>query len=410
MPEGSPACPHCDAVLEGAAPSAEAATEYRFLRALFTRSNHFTLIFVGINVGVFVLMCLAGGFAVTSVDPEVLRGFGAKQNDLIIDQSEYWRLITSIFIHIGFIHLFLNNYALWIIGQEIEQIYGSARFVALYLITGVIGSLASFLFNPKATSAGASGAIFGLFGIMATFAFRYRKEIPRLLSREIKRRVLPVIAINLLFGFSVRIVDNAAHLGGLLSGVALALIIPYKRPNERITPRVWVALQVLCLLLILGSFVAAFRSYTGPRLSFANLTSDPGPSVVAYFERMQDARRLLDKSFRQFDSAFDGGKNASGGSNQALDSIEKALRAVNEAPRIDAQADQFRKRLLELINQQESITVEFSKSPTTNRESARQAERALRNQAQQFESDYESWLPGFLKERGYELGENGDHR
>src|SRR6185369_3505061 len=115
--------------VEPAVQPREETTDVRFLRALFTRSSPFTMIFIGINVGVFVLMCLAGGIAVASVDPEVLRGFGAKQNDLIANHHEYWRLITSIFIHIGFIHLALNNYALWIIGQEIEQIYGSARFV-----------------------------------------------------------------------------------------------------------------------------------------------------------------------------------------------------------------------------------------------------------------------------------------
>src|SRR4030095_6915516 len=144
MPDDNPACSYCGAVHKEIAASPEAATEYRFLRALFTRPNHFTTIFIGINVGVFVLMCFAGGFAVTSVDPEVLRGFGAKQNDLIVGHHEYWRLITSIFIHIGVIHLLLNNYALWIIGQEIEQIYGSARFVVLSLIIGVAGYLRTF--------------------------------------------------------------------------------------------------------------------------------------------------------------------------------------------------------------------------------------------------------------------------
>jgi len=406
-PEDNPICSYCGAAINEIAASTEATTDYRFLRALFTRPNHFTSIFIGINVGVFALMCLAGGFAVTSVDPEVLRGFGAKQNDLIIGHREYWRLVTSIFIHIGVIHLLLNSYALWIIGQEIEQIYGSARFVMLYLVTGVIGSLSSFLFNPQATSAGASGAIFGLFGVMATFAFKYRKEIPSMLSREIRRRVLPIIAINLLFGFSVRIVDNAAHLGGLLSGVVLALIVPYKRPTERITPRVWVALQIICLLFIFVSFVAASRYYTGPRLSTSNLTSDHGSSVVDYYNRMQEARGLLDESFRQFDSTMEVNKPADSASG-GPDSIERALKAANAAPRIDVQSDQFRMRLIDLVNQQKSLFVEFSQAPAKNREPVRQEERALRNKVQQFDSEYRTWLAVFLKDRGYEERETGD--
>ena len=404
----SSACAHCGALSpEADAAAREAATESTFLRALFTRSNHFTMIFIGVNVGVFVLMCLAGGFSVTSVDPEVLRGFGAKQNDLIAEQHQYWRLITSIFIHIGFIHLFLNNYALWIIGQEIEQIYGSARFVVLYLVTGVIGSVGSYVFNPQATSAGASGAIFGLFGVMATFAFRYRKEIPKMLSREIRRRVLPIIAINLVFGFSVRIVDNAAHIGGLLSGIALALVVPYMRPNERITPRVWRALQTVCLVVILVSFVDASRNYKGPQLSFSNLTSRPGSGVVTYFDRMKDGERLLGESFKTLDSALKG-KNGTADIKPAIDSLERGIRAVNAAPRIDPQADQYRSRLLDFLNRQKNLVSEFAQSTSKNRESLRQEEDALIAESNRFVSEYESWLPGFLNERGYKLTESED--
>jgi rhomboid protease GluP len=408
-PATSPVCAHCGTPLvESAQVSSEAATEYRFLRALFTRSNPFTMIFIGVNVGVFVLMCLAGGLAVTSVDPAVLIGVGAKQNNLISEQHEYWRLITCIFIHIGFIHLFLNNYALWIIGQEIEQIYGSARFVVLYLVTGVIGSLGSYVFSPQATSAGASGAIFGLFGVMATFAFRYRKEIPPMLSREIRRRVLPIIAINLLFGFSVKIVDNAAHIGGLLSGVALALVVPYMRPNERVTPLIWRALQAVCLVVILVSFVDAFRNYHGPQLSLSNLTRSPGSGVVAYFDRMKDGARLLDESFKPFSSTLSG-RNGTPDAKPAIEAAERGIRAVNAAPRVDPQADEYRRRLLDLLTQQKRIGSEFAQPGSKDRERLRQEEDDVRNQAKQFASDYEKWLPGFLKERGYELRE-GDNK
>jgi rhomboid protease GluP len=407
-PAATAACAHCGALYAEAEIAArEAATEYSFLSALFTRPNPFTMIFIGINVGVFVLMCLAGGFAVTSVDPEVLRGFGAKQNNLIAEQHEYWRLITSIFIHIGFIHLFLNNYALWIIGREIEQIFGSARFVVLYLVTGVIGSLGSYVFNPQATSAGASGAIFGLFGVMATFAFKYRKEIPQTLSREIRRRVLPIIAINLVFGFSVRIVDNAAHIGGLLSGVALALAVPYMRPNEKLTPLVWRALQMICLVVIFVSFVDAFRNYNGPQLTFSNLTRRPAPSVVTYFDRMKDGDRLLGESFKSLVAALERGNRAAD-VKPAIDSVERGIRAVNSAPRIDAQAEQYRARLLDLLTRQKNILSEFAQSSPKNRDRLTEEEGEVIDQRGQFLSDYSKWLPGFLKEHGYELGESND--
>ena len=409
IPVLSTACPHCGAQRLGPDPMPpEAAGEYRFLHALFTRSNPYTMIIVGINVGVFVLMCLAGGLSATSVDPQVLRGFGAKDNSLIAEHHEYWRLITSIFIHIGFIHLLLNNYALWIIGREIEQIYGSARFVSLYLITGIIGSLASYVFNPGAVSAGASGSIFGLFGVMAAFAFRYRKEIPQALTRDIRRRVLPVIALNLVFGFSVRIVDNAAHVGGLLAGVALALVVPYMRPNERRTPMPWRALQILSLIAMFVSFVSAFRGYDGPALSLSNLTNGRGAGdvVVNYVDHMRDGRNLLIESFKSVSSAINR-SNKTADVAPALDMVERGMRAVNAAPVPEARAGQFRTRLLELLAQQKSLLDEFARSK--DRDSLLREENALFAREEQFVTEYENWLPGFLKERGYELRGGDNH-
>lgn len=407
-PVDAAACVRCGAVYAEAEKAArEAATDFSFLSALFTRPNPFTMIFIGINVGVFVLMGLAGGFALTSVDPEVLRGFGAKQNELIVAHYQYWRLITSIFIHIGFIHLFLNNYALWIIGQEIEQIYGSARFVFLYLVTGVIGSVGSYVFNPEATSAGASGAIFGLFGVMATFAFKYRKEIPKTLSRDIMRRVLPIIAINLAFGFSVKIVDNAAHIGGLLAGIALALAVHYMRPDEKRTPLAWRVVQATCLVLIIVSFVSAFRNYNGPQLALSNVTSRPGSSVVVFSNRIEEGDRLLVESFRSVDAAL-GGTNALVEVDSAIDSVERGIRAVISAPGVDAESDKYRARLRELLNQQKTILTRFAQSTAKDRARLREDEEALIAQHNKFVSDYGEWWPGFLKEHGYRPANGGD--
>ncbi len=352
------------------------------------------MIFIGINVGVFVLMCLAGGFAVTSPDPKLLIGFGAKQNALIAGQHQYWRLITSMFIHVGVIHLLLNNYALWIIGQEIERIYGSSRFVILYLLTGLLGSLGSYAFNPQATSAGASGAIFGLFGVMATFAFKYRAEIPELLSREIKRRIIPIIAINLVFGFSVRIVDNAAHVGGLVSGIALALAVHYKRPSERITPLAWRVLQIGCLALILVSFVHAFRNYDGPPLRFSNLTARPGASVITYFEGMKEADRALRESMK---AATSPGRDKT----SATDAVERGIRALAEVHQSDSEADRYRERLLGLLTEQKNILSDPAQSD--NRNMLRRREDALADRYNQFQTEYSRWLPGFLNAHGYEL-------
>jgi rhomboid protease GluP len=190
----------------------EESREERFLRTIAARPTRLTYLFIGINLGLFVLMWLAGGMSVTGANHFALVGFGAKENSLIDNQGQYWRLVTSIFLHIGFLHLFFNNYALWIIGQEIEKLYGSARFAALYMLTGIAGSVASYYYYPNTTSAGASGAIFGLFGALATFAFRRQPDIPDFIRKSILRRVFPLIAINLVLSFSIKEIDKAAHI------------------------------------------------------------------------------------------------------------------------------------------------------------------------------------------------------
>lgn len=394
-PIESPECVHCGVPDSAIRVEAQPITvsEQSFLQTLLTRSTPFTMMLIGANIGIFVLMCLAGGFAVTSVDPLVLLGFGAKQNNLIVEQHQYWRLITSIFIHIGIIHLLLNNYALWIIGQEIERIYGSARFVTLYLATGIVGSIGSFIFNPQATSAGASGSIFGLFGVMAAFAFRYRKEIPEFLSRDIKRRVIPIIFINLVFGFSVRIVDNSAHIGGLLSGIALALVVPYMRPNERITPMVWRTLQVICCALILVSFVDAFRSYDGPRLSLSNLTSPPGSRTRAYFDTMSQAHKSLLESSELLGMLLRG-SNKSRDVTPAIAAVEQGISYANSAQPTNTQAEQYRTRLLALLNKQRDILNKYSKAEPKDFVTITSELEELTANNNQFVSDYGKWVRG----------------
>src|SRR2546428_2978723 len=111
-----------------------------FLHAVWTRRTPFTYTFFAANIAIFVLMSLAGG----SMDPGTLMAFGVKDNSRI-DQGEIWRLVTPIFLHIGLIHLFFNSYALWVVGPTVEKLYGSERFVILYLASGVAGGLGDAL-------------------------------------------------------------------------------------------------------------------------------------------------------------------------------------------------------------------------------------------------------------------------
>src|SRR5215831_17840636 len=205
-----------------------------FLHAVWTRRATYTYVFFGLNIIVFLLMALAGGSS--SEETLTLIAFGVKVNSAIA-QGQWWRFVTPVFIHIGWLHIIFNSYALWIVGPQVEKLYGSARFVILYVITGVAGVLGSYLFHPFAISAGASGAIFGLFGVLLVFGIRYRNAIPPFFKRAVGTGVLPVIVVNLIIGFSMSgLVDNAAHLGGLIAGAALAAVVPFQRPGSETHP------------------------------------------------------------------------------------------------------------------------------------------------------------------------------
>ena len=403
-PIDSPACVHCGARPEEilAAVREEARTR-RFIDALINRSNPFTYLFIGVNLGMFALLWLAGGMDLMAADIEALVALGAKQNALI-DQGQYWRFITLMFLHIGFIHLFFNNYALWIVGQEIERLYGSARFVVIYLLTGLAGSVASYFYNPEATSAGASGAIFGLFGLLATFAFRYRKEIPQSISSQIKRQVLPLIAINLGIGFLIKMVDNSAHIGGLLTGCLLGLLVPYKQPGEKKTPILWRALQVVCLAVIAASFVSAFRAYDGPPFRVKNLTLRPGARVMDYFNRMNQGMDAMRDSVQTFIEVTDK-KEADPDLSGATATVDRAVESLDGLRPAEDDAEQYKERLKDLLTKQKGVLGRLAGEKPDGWPRVEKEEIEVIEGYKQFRENYRAWLPGYLAKYGMQVKE-----
>jgi membrane associated rhomboid family serine protease len=189
----------------------------------------------------------------------VLIAYGAKDNALIL-QGQYWRFITPIFLHANALHVGLNMFNLLILGVFLERILGHLRFLLIYLVTGVVGVIASFYFAPQEISVGASGAIFGLVGAYSMFVLVHRRAlpyggIPSLLW------LLIIIAINLSIGLFVQNVDNYAHVGGLLSGCVLGWwFTPLYRPSSNNGLRDVHSLTLswpLALLTILGTLVLA---------------------------------------------------------------------------------------------------------------------------------------------------------
>jgi rhomboid protease GluP len=237
-----------------------------FLQMFWSRRPTVTYVLFGINILIFILMSLAGG----SENENTLLDFGVKANGLI-NQGEIWRLVTPIFLHIGPIHLFLNSYAIWIVGPQVEKLYGGARFTIIYILTGIAGVAGSYKYHPQSLSAGASGAIFGLFGALLVFGFKYRSSIPPMFQRAVGKGVFPVIAINLFIGYAIPGIDNSAHIAGLISGALLAAVIPYQKPHSS-TSRLFQVLQVLLIVVVLLSFYEVAVHYQGPGISFRNIS------------------------------------------------------------------------------------------------------------------------------------------
>ncbi|MDG3074254.1 rhomboid protease YqgP [Bacillus halotolerans] len=178
----------------------------------------FTYLFIALQLVMFFLLEINGG----STNTETLVAFGAKENGLIA-AGEWWRLLTPIVLHIGLAHLAFNTLALWSVGTAVERMYGSGRFLLIYLAAGITGSIASFVFSPY-PSAGASGAIFGCLGALLYVAVSNRK----MFLKTIGTNIIVIILINLGFGFAVSNIDNSGHIGGLAGGflAAAALGLP----------------------------------------------------------------------------------------------------------------------------------------------------------------------------------------
>ncbi|MCR6110449.1 rhomboid family intramembrane serine protease [Bacillus sp. A301a_S52] len=182
-----------------------------------------TFLLLGIIIAVYGWVEMNG----SSMNTFDLVRFGAKFDPFILE-GEWWRFITAMFLHIGIVHLMMNSLALFYLGSAVEKIFGTKRFFVIYFLAGLLGSIASFVFNDN-VSAGASGAIFGCFGALLYFGLIHK----RLFFRTMGMNVIVILAINLSFGFIVPMVDNGAHIGGLIGGFAASAIVGLPGQKER---------------------------------------------------------------------------------------------------------------------------------------------------------------------------------
>lgn len=177
-----------------------------------------TYILIFINIVMFVLMYMLGN---GSENTNTLIDFGANYI-LLTKAGEYYRLITSGFLHIGVIHLLLNMYSLYIVGSQVEYFYGKVKYIIIYLFSLIMGSLFTVaLSSVNTVSAGASGAIFGLLGSILYFGIKYRGYI----GNSLVNQIVPVVVLNLIIGFTTPGIGNAAHIGGLIGGYLISMAV-----------------------------------------------------------------------------------------------------------------------------------------------------------------------------------------
>lgn len=188
-----------------------------------------TNILIAFNFICFIIVSWQSG-SLLSPRGSPLFAWGAKDSFMILE-GEYWRYVTPIFLHIGIVHFLVNNYSLKVLGPHAEQIFGPKRFILIYVLTGIAGNIASAAYQPY-PSAGASGALFGILGSSFWFELALSRSSNPLLARtSMVKSFFPVIIINLCLGLMVPMIDQAAHLGGLISGVIVAEILLNMKKN-----------------------------------------------------------------------------------------------------------------------------------------------------------------------------------
>ena len=203
-------------------------------------------------LGIFIAMALQG-VSVMNPAPQQLIAWGANFPPLT-GNGQWWRLVTSMFLHVGLIHLAVNMYALYNLGPIIERLFGNVGFFILYMLSGISGSLASHAFSMGGSSAGASGAIFGLFGGMLAFTVGQHGAVPARFLSSIRNNAILFGLINLGIGFTIPNVDNSAHLGGLAGGLVCGLILR-KRFSPDVARGRWLR-NLVCAVLVSGALTA----------------------------------------------------------------------------------------------------------------------------------------------------------
>lgn len=208
-----------------------------------------TYIIIAICILLYIIMEIFGNGSTNNI---TLLKFGANL-DVLVKNGEYYRLFTSIFLHIGIMHLLCNMYSLYIIGREVESLFGKVKYIIIFILSGIFGSILSIAFSHNVISAGASGAIFGLLGALLYFGIHYRTY----LGEALVRSIIPILIINLIIGFLSPGIDMAAHIGGFVGGILVSMMVGI--PDKSKTKDIINGTILTIIYLLFISYLAFWR-------------------------------------------------------------------------------------------------------------------------------------------------------
>lgn len=212
-----------------------AAAEFDARLHALTPTTWGLYLLMGINTGVWLLNVVLGMDALKPAPAQLWR-WGANSAWSVVNDGQYWRLLTATFLHGGIFHLALNMLALWSAGRQLSRLYGNAQFLAIYLASALAGSALSLHFSAQTSvSVGASGGVFGVLGALLVALLRHRRQMPALFNKNAIASQGLFLAYALVQGFGKEGIDNAAHVGGLLAGIGVAWLLP-EQIDEAVTP------------------------------------------------------------------------------------------------------------------------------------------------------------------------------
>ena len=239
------------------------------LKRFLSRPDSVTRVILGMMVAMFLVQLAVelllpdnfregrggGLFSFLSVSTNTYIVLGANYNRLVLE-GQVWRFVTYCFLHIGLLHILFNSWAMWDLGRLVERMWGGVQLFATFILTGVVGGAASFawatyVMGAPRLSAGASGAICGVLGLLLGAYYKNRYHVGEHLGSQLLRWAVYILVFGLVAG-----ADNSAHIGGMLSGAALGYFLPPTRTTNTAArdAKVWRILAIVAVLLLVTAY------------------------------------------------------------------------------------------------------------------------------------------------------------